>query len=514
MARSPRPWLFTFLSLTLTLTAALAQPLPGEGAEAPGPQDPPGTVTLESREFHAAGGGSVYGEMGRLTVPEVRSDPASGTIRLAFVWLRSRAERPAAPLVYLAGGPGGSSTWEAQEPQWLARWLPILEVSDVILLDQRGTGVSEPDLGWRWDGEPPLRLFADPNLAREHFLEMGRRARAAIVERGIDPRGYTTPESADDVEDLRRALGLEKVSLLGFSYGTRLALSILRRHPGSVENAVLSGVEGPDHTWKLPLMLDVQLEKLALLVARDERVGPKVPDLVALLRRVLDRLGREPAVVTIGDGQGNEFDLPIGPFGLQMILRWDIGDASDLPVFPRLLSDIDRGDLRTLTWFVQKRAGAAIGTNGMGNLVDGSSAASPERLALIRAQAEKSLFGNLVNFPFPEANEAWRPADAGADHRSPLVSGVRTLFLSGTLDWNCPPHQAEEVRWGFSDATHLIVENAGHEQVLPHPEVQRAIVRFLRGEDVRDVRAAHPPLRFVPLEGCDPEVTHPSVPGC
>lgn len=507
MRRSPHPWVLTLT----TLAAALFLPLPGGGAEAP---SPPGDLTLESRELQAAGGRTVPAEVGRLSVPEVRSDPTSRTIRLAFVRLRSDAERPAAPLVYLAGGPGGSATWQAEEPEWLARWLPLLEVSDVILLDQRGTGASEPDLRWRWTGEPPLRLFTDRDVALDHFLEMGRRARAAIVERGVDPRGYTSLESADDVEDLRVALGLEKVSLLGFSYGTHLALAVLRRHPASIENAVLSGVEGPDHTWKLPLMLDVQLEKLSLLVARDERVGPQVPDLVALLRRVLARLEREPVLVTIHDGEGNRYDLPIGPFGLKMILRWDVGDASDLPVFPRLLHDVDRGDLRTLEWFVLKRARAGLGLNGMSVLVDGASAASAERLARIRAQAEASLFGNLVNFPFPKANEVWKPADVGDDARSPLVSDVRTLFLSGTLDWNTPPHQAEEVRWGFSDSTHLVVENAGHEQVLPHPEVQRAIVRFLRGEDVGDVRAAHPPLRFVPLEGCDPEVTHPSVPEC
>jgi pimeloyl-ACP methyl ester carboxylesterase len=145
-------------------------------------------------------------------------------------------------------------------------------------------------------------------------------------------------------------------------------------------------------------------------------------------------------------------------------------------------------------------------------LVDGASAATAERLATIEAQAEVSLFGSVVNFPFPEVNAVWRPADVGDAFRAPLVSDVRTLFLSGTLDWNTPPHQAEEVRWGFARATHLVVENAGHEQVLPHPEVQTAIVRFLRGEDVGGVRAAHPPLRFVPLEGYDPDVTHPSVP--
>lgn len=496
------PWLVTLLSLL----AALARPAPGVGAQDP---TPPDALILETRKLEAADGQIVHAHFGTLSVPEVRSDPDAGTIRLAFVRLQSRAERPAAPLVFLAGGPGGSSTWQAEEPERLARWLPILEVSDVILLDQRGTGASEPELSYRWNGSAPLRFFASRELALEHVLEMGRRARSAIVERGVDPRGYTTLESAEDIEDLRVALGLEKVSLLGFSYGTHLALAVLRRHPESIENTVLAGVEGPDHNWQLPLMMDVQLEKLALLVARDERVGPRVPDLGALLRRVFARLEREPVVVKV-----NRFDVPVGPFGLKMILSWDVGDASDLPVFPRLLHDIDRGDLRTLTWFVRKRVGGLLELNGMSLLVEGASAATPERLATIRAQAEQSLFGNLMNFPFPEANEVWGPRDVGDDARSPVVSGVRTLFLSGTLDWNSPPHQAEEVRWGFSDATHLVVDNAGHEQVLPHPEIQRAIVRFLRGESVRDVDAALPPLRFVPLEGCDSEVTHPSVPEC
>ena len=99
-----------------------------------------------------------------------------------------------------------------------------------------------------------------------------------------------------------------------------------------------------------------------------------------------------------------------------------------------------------------------------------------------------------------------------AEFRAPLISTVPTLFLSGTLDWNTPPSQAEEVRWGFTDSIHLIVENAGHEQVLPHPEVQRALAKFLRGDDdVGEISASYPRLRFVPLRGSDPKVSHPSV---
>ena len=119
---------------------------------------------------------------------------------------------------------------------------------------------------------------------------------------------------------------------------------------------------------------------------------------------------------------------------------------------------------------------------------------------------------DAANFPFPDINEVWTPADVGDEFRSPLVSDVRTLFLSGSLDWNTPPHQAAEVRWGFSNSVHISVENAGHEQVMTHAVIGQAMLDFLRGEDVSGRHAAWPPLRFVPIDKYDPEVTHPSVP--
>lgn len=495
-------------ALTLTLALSLAGGFKGEAALAAG-----SIHGTEERVVEASGGKKVRATFGRLTVPEVRSDPGSSKIDLAFVRLHSKASEPCPPVVYLAGGPGGSSTWQAEDPDFLSNWLGILEVADVILLDQRGTGRSEPSMRYRWEGELPLRAFADENASREHVLEMSRRARAALLERGIDPRGYTTVESADDVDALREALGEERISLFGFSYGTHLGLAVIRRHGERVASAVLAGNEGPDHTRKLPLNMDVAFQRLSRLVAADPRIGGRIPDLVALYDRVIAKLAAEPMVISIPGPGGESIELPIGPWGLNRILRWDIGDASDLPVFPRLLHSIDRGDPSVLSWFVRKRAGSAIGINGMSVLVDGASGATASRWQAIEEQNERSRFGRAVNFPFPDVNEVWQPLDLGDSFRGPLVSDVRTLFLSGTLDWNSPPQQAEEIRWGFSDSTHLVVDNAGHEQVLPHPEVQKAIVSFLRGEEVSDVRASWPPLRFVPLEGTDPEVTHPSVEG-
>ena len=183
-------------------------------------------------------------------------------------------------------------------------------------------------------------------------------------------------------------------------------------------------------------------------------------------------------------------------------------------MFPRLLWSIDQGDNRLLTWFVRKRAGIATGIHGMGTAMDEASGTSAARRALIAEQAKTSRFGEVVNFPVPFATEQLGGVDLGEAYRAPVVSNVRTLIVSGELDFNTPPFQGEELRWGLPNATHLVVLNAGHEQTLwQNDTAVPVLLDFLRGLDVRGRTITYPTLRFVPLEGKNPTVDHPSVPG-
>lgn len=504
---------------SLVLLAGLAGLAAAGGLASLSAQEPAsgGTpaVTLAAEEtLETADGTQIRAERGRLRVPENRSDPGSRSIELAFVRLHATGAATGSPVVYLAGGPGGWSTFMADSPEALSSWRDVLGVRDVILLDQRGTGRSSPNLVWRYEGPPFTNLFRDSASALAAFRKMGRRAAAHFRERGVDLRGYTTVESADDLDALRRALGLERLSLMGLSYGSHLALATVRRHGEHLEDVIVAGVEGPWHTYKLPRDMDTQFGKISILAAGDPGVGGEIDDLEALLDRVLAKLDREPMVVAVTDPRTEEpVRLPVGGFGLRVLLRMDLGDATDIPVIPRLLHSIDGGDPSVLRWFVQRRYNQfGLGTSAMTFVMDGASGVSPGRWDRIRKQAADSRFGNVMNFPFPEIDEVWNPPDLGAGFRAPLVSDVRTLFLSGTLDWNAPPYQAAEVRWGFPRSDHIVVRNAGHEQILPHERVRDAIVRFLRGEAVDDLTAVAPPLRFVPLEGRDPEIEHPAVP--
>jgi len=266
---------------------------------------------MEEKSFRASNGTKVLGLSGTLAVPENRNNPGSETLQIGFVRLKSKAENPQAPLVYLAGGPGVASTWHAEEPRSLKRWLPYLELGDVILVDQRGTGAGQPRvLSYYLEGLPEDVLVSADRM-QEYYTRLMAHTQQDFAERGVDLAGYTTVQNAQDIDELRQALGIEKVSLYGFSYGTHLGQAYMKYYGDHVENAVLIGVEGLNHTVKLPMSMDLQFQKLAQLVAADPEVSQQVPDLMALYRRRAAEQTGMGCVVVVGVDEGPKAHLEV-----------------------------------------------------------------------------------------------------------------------------------------------------------------------------------------------------------
>ncbi len=434
-----------------------------------------------------------------LETPLNRSKNNSDTVRLPVLRLKTRAESPGAPLVYLQGGPGDSAIM-SQESFYLAPIITrALETRDVVLMDQRGVGRARPAAVFTTMAPLPESILLTEEIARAEFRKRYEAARKHFEQRGLDVSGFTSVEAADDLEVLRLALGVEKISLLGFSYGTHLALATLKRHGEHIARAILVGTEGLNETWKLPFTYDEQLEKLAKVVAADPVVGKVVPDMKASWARILERAKTEPYRVSL-ESRGKPVELPVGPFGLQWIVRRDLGDSNDLPVFPRMFYELERGDVTLLTQFVERRyVQSGQGVHGMATATDLASGATAERYAEIDRQAATALFGNTMNFPDYDVRDIWNAPDLGDAFRAPVETDVPTLFVSGTLDCQTPPEQAEAAREKFTDSAHLIVENAGHESLLPHAEVQEMIIAFLNGAKVDDQTLKFD-LKFRPIQ--------------
>jgi len=239
-------------------------------------------------------------------------------------------------------------------------------------------------------------------------------------------------------------------------------------------------------------------------------VNNSIPDLSQLLKRVMDKLAKQPVEVSIINPLTEQpMNVRVGAFGLALVLRLDIDDATDIPVIPRMLYSLDNGDLSILKWFVQKRVVFAFAVTGSGLTQGIASGASAERWQRIEKEAHESLFKNVVNFPFADVKDTWTVTSLQKEFSEPIKSDVRTLFLSGDLDCRTPVAQAEEIRKGFTKSAHVIVKNAGHEQILTHPEIQRAIPLFLSGKDPVGLQASYPGLVFITV--VSEQVSHPSL---
>lgn len=310
-----------------------------------------GEVQLAPYSLITYDGQSHPAELGHLWVPENRRKKSDRLIQIAFIRLKSSAPQSSAPIVYLSGGPGVPASGMARVPVYYDLFERLRHVADVILLDQRGSGMSSPNLDdCPTDGKFPADAFA----SRQNFMRALAHATGNCSwywrSKGVDVTAYNTEENADDVEDLRQALGAPRISLLGHSYGTELALAVIRRHGEFVERAVLASVEGPGDHDTSPSVLDLQLRKIARLVASDPSLGKGVPDLVSLFQADVGRLDGQAATVTITkQTTKNPITLTVGGVALQFIVEQMLSDGRAVSNLPALLQSLSTGDYSLLT---------------------------------------------------------------------------------------------------------------------------------------------------------------------
>ena len=463
-------------------------------------QSKAGTLKIKPYTFENARAEKVDSEFGTLLVPENRSNPDSNLIELAFVRFKSTAKNPGPPIVYLAGGPGGSGIGTATGSRF-PLFMALREIGDVIAFDQRGTGYSKPNLGCYERLAVPLDVVPSRAAA---VAELRKNARGCIeywrdVQR-VDLNAYNTNESADDLEDLRKALGAKQITLWSISYGTHLALTTIRRHPDSIHRAILAGTEGPDHTYKLPSNVQKHLEDLAAVVKADPTIGKDIPDLLGLMKSVFDRLDAQPQTVEVNDPRTKQnVKVIVNKFVLQSIVANNIGTTVTAN-FPAFFYRASKGDFTNpaQVWLSISQQNIGSAMSYMMDCASGQTAARRERIA---REAKETLLEDISNFPFPDICEEWKAPDLGDQFRSPVTANVPVLFISGTLDARTPVSNAEEYRVGCANSTHIIIDGAVHSDplFLSSPKIKDGMLEFLKGQPVTVTKISAPPMKFAPL---------------
>lgn len=398
-------------------------------------------------------------DCGLLTVPENRRKADSRSIRLPVMIFRSRAATPAAdPILFMPGGLGGSAVANRSS----GKNNRLLDDRDFILLEPRGAKFSQPAL----ECPEVNALGVELNSGRlrgpralQTLASTAGRCRAALASQGVDLDGYTTEATADDLEDLRKALGHEKWNLYGFSYSTRLMLTVLRKHPGGVRSVILDSVLPPDvnfdevATANLQRSLNLVFDGCAI----DRDCGAAHPHLRERFARLVASADRHPLALNLPSTQVR---------GAQVVeaLYSALHDASLIPLLPRIISRAAAGDYTELAPLVKGNQGPSSFTWGLRYSVwcaDEFPFEDPARMAAQRSPA-LGLGGIDESAASPEVCRAWNVTASPAVENEPVKSDVPALILAGEFDPDTPPDWGRQLLETLPNAHFVELRGLSH----------------------------------------------------
>ncbi len=401
-----------------------------------------------------------YADCATLTRPENPKDPHSQAIDLTV----ARAKAPAAQqandaLVVINGGPGGSSI-ELLADFWQV-FAALGTERDVLAMDQRGTG--------RSNRLACPELMADsPEAADDTFID--KAVDDCLTGLDADTRYYTTSIAVQDLEALRIALGYDRLTIYGVSYGTRVAQHYLRRYPDRVRAVILDGVVPPDEPLLAPVIehSDKALNTLIdRCVADDACVGAlgDVRAQLAEVRSYFDTRERVPVhfMHPVTAAPAN-YDVTYEHFAsLIRFLLYAPESAATVPLLiRRAAEEKDFAPVAAQALLTLQRLGDSL-ASGMHNSV---MCTEDQPFARIDDETFAALDRTYLTAALVDGVNAyckrWPAGVLDDDLREPVRSDVPALVLSGEFDPITPPAWGEKILPGLSNSRHLVAPGQGH----------------------------------------------------
>jgi len=471
-------------SIRMLVYAIVALGVQTGAVEAAIPQAAADRIVIEQGSVKLPTGETVSYEIGTLYVPENRDKPDSRRIGVGFARIKAPRPTGAPPIFWLPGGPGLSVLGAFAETNETARsrlrsWLTFGAAGDLVVIEQRGYTRRGEMLVETADASPP----GEPASARADAAAMQALARRAVAHNpDKDLSGYTIKAFAADVDDLRRALGYDKISLFGGSFGSQWSLAVMRFHPEIVARAVLSSVEPLNNGFDMPSHVFAALQRIAFDADRDPGLAPWLPKggMMEAIRALHRRFAAAPVRVTVSDDTGKAQTVVLGAQDLQLALLAHTDEAGHWPAFILSLYHGHYDDWARQT--LSDRAASPIKL--IGPLADSSLGVSASREHQMRTDPAVDLLGtwnfeaNLVSAP------DWPTPDMGDAVRLPRVTPIPVVFVHGDWDTSTPIENTLGLLPYFPMGHAILVHRAGHDgtfyQLRESPAAKQAIYDFLR----------------------------------
>lgn len=435
-------------------------------------------------------------DCGTLVVPENRSAPSSRLIAIPVIRVRALNANPAEPIFFFQGGPGSSNlTFNKLDG--------MIENHDFVLVGYRGVDGSVsldcPEIADAVRNSPTDDMLGDAAL--KSYGEAGKRCAARLQDEGADLAGYSMVEVIEDMENVRVALGYDRINLLGESYGTRVELIYEWMHPESLHRVVMVAANPPGHfQWKAE-DVDAQLEDYAKLCAQDAKCGARSDDLIASMKNVSENMPDHWLFFPIDKGgvklvtfvmfmesiQPPGTPVPLsGPAAIDMWLAADEGDFSGMALLS-LTRNMFMPNLFVYGDLLSKASGTDTFHDPARDYHSelnpaGSILGSPFTLF------HWGLGQGWLEYPIPEQYHQMQPTD------------VRTLLVSGSIDFSTPPQFAtNELLPYLNNGEQVILKDFGHTETFwySQPEARSRLLKtFFDTGEADDSLYVHQPVNF------------------
>ena len=458
-------------------------------AAEPAPERKLGRIAFRPCTLTPPVGTSVEAQCGTMSVAENPALPNGRRIALNIAWMPSddSGDHFPDPVFMIAGGPGQSST-DSFAPLMPA-FGELRKHRDIVLVDQRGTGKSNP-LQCRFEDDKGAAKADD---GAEQSPEAMRAATIKCrdqLSKIADLRFYTTTDAIRDLDAVRTAIGADKVNLMGVSYGTRVAQQYAMRYPQHTRTIVLDSVApnaiflGNDFARNLESALDLQFGRCAKTPSCAKTLGNPRERLDTLMAKLRDD---SPLVRYRDASTGEMHEEHLRPAHVAGLTRMYAYVPLASSILPLLLHEASEGRYEQLM-SLSKMLSGSLEDNMMAGMQ--LSVVCSEDAAGLRVDAamSSSILGNSLVDLLQAQCAVWPKGEVPRDFHAPLATPVPALMLAGELDPVTPPAYAEQVAKTLPNGRVLVLRGQGH-NVIGAGCMPKVFAQFLQTADAKHLDA-------------------------
>lgn len=423
----------------------------------------------------------------QIPVDRATLNPKAGKFNLAAVVVPALDNTTEKPLLYLHGGPGIATVENVPRYIKSETWKLLRKNRSLIFFDYRGTGVSEPDLcPGISDSIAKFSMKTLSTEARQHFRDsLYRQCRNNLSSMGIDIASFNSGQFAEDAEAIRKALKIASWNVYGVSFGTTVALNLLRTHGKSIHSMILDSPFPPNAPWQDFLRpFDTCFSYLEKKIANDPLTRSNFPSIRTEFKNAVARLNKSAAKIKYGSV---EYDFTGDDFA------WSIWKAmlnpKSIPFVPLAIHEVSIGNDSILS----KWTTVFSDPNSFGKFSEPQSRAvlcyesrprkpTDSREYLLKTYPDFSSFA--IDFEGEFCN-AWQPQSAGNEACNPVSSNAPVLILAGEFDPVCPPVFGKITAQSLSNSTFIVVPAASHAAIHVDDCVRQMANAFMANPNVK-----------------------------